>query len=120
MNEWMRLRLVFVLFVLSACKREASVTVEETPAVVIDAAALVEVNVDVKADGFAIDGRDVKDDAELESRTKEIGRDKTLHAIIHVGEGVPYDRVILAEHALKRGGAVHMTAFVAGTKDAAR
>jgi hypothetical protein len=112
----MRFWLVFAVFALVACKRES--VSEEPPLVVIDAAALVEVNVDVKGDGFAIDGRDVKDDAELESRTREIGRDKTLHAIIHVGEGVPYDRVILAEHALKRGGAAHMTFFVAGTKDA--
>ena len=114
----MRFRLVIAVIALAACKREASVSVEETPAVVIAAAALVEVHVAVKADGFTIDGRDVKDDAELESRTRELGRDKTLHAVIHVAEGVPYDRVILAEHALKRGGAAHMTFFVAGTKDA--
>jgi hypothetical protein len=108
---------VFLVLVCAACKRESPST-EETPVVVIDAASLVEVNVDVKSEGFAIDGRDVKDDAELESRTRELARDKTLHTIIHVREGVPYDRVILAEHALKRGGAAHMTFFVAGTKDA--
>lgn len=107
-------RLVAVL-VLVACKREAS---NEAPAE-IDAAAVAEVKVDVLADGgLTIEGRNVKDDAELESRTREIAHDKpVLHAVIHVDEGVPYDRVIEAEHALKRGGAAHMT-FAVG-KDAA-
>jgi biopolymer transport protein ExbD len=108
--------LVVALLIVAGCKRESVV---EQPAA-IDAAAVAEVKVDVRVDGgLAIDGRDVKDDAELESRTREIAHDKpVLHAVIHVDEGVPYDRVIDAEHALKRGGAAHMT-FAVGGKDAA-
>ena len=96
---------------LVACKREPA-----ADQVVIDAASVVEVKVDVRVDGgLAIEGRDVKDDAELESRTREIAKDKpVLHVVIHVDEGVPYDRVIEAEHALKRGGAAHMTFAVGG------
>ena len=37
-----------------------------------------------------------------------------LDAVIHVDEGVPYDCVIDTEHALKRGGAAHMTFAVGG------
>ena len=98
---------------LVACKREPS---NESRVAEIDAAAVAEVKVDVRVDGgLAIDGRDVKDDAELESRTREIAKDKpVLHAVIHVDQGVPYDRVIEAEHALKRGGASHMTFAVGG------
>jgi biopolymer transport protein ExbD len=87
----------------------------------IDAATVAEVRVDVRVDGgLAIDGRDVKDDAELENRTREIVQAKpVIHAVIHVDEGVAYDRVIEAEHALKRGGAAHMT-FAVGGEDAAK
>jgi biopolymer transport protein ExbD len=100
--------------VLVACKREPS-----AEQVAIDAAAVGEVRVDVRVDGgLAIDGRDLKDEGELESRTREIAQQKpVLHAVIHVDEGVPYDRVIETEHALKRGGAAHMT-FAVGGKDA--
>jgi len=100
---------------LVACKREPSGDAQ----IGIDAAAVGEVKVDVRVDGgLAIDGRDVKDDAELESRTREIAQRKpVLHAVIHVDEGVPYDRVIEAEHALKRGGAAHMTFAVGGSAD---
>lgn len=110
------MRAFLFLLLVAACKRESVV---ETTA--IDAASVAEVKVDVRVDGgLAIDGRDVKDDAELESRTREIAHDKpVLHAVIHVDEGVPYDRVIETEHALKRGGAAHMT-FAVGGRDAAR
>ena len=102
---------------LVACKREPT---NEAPAA-IDAAMVAEVKVDVLVDGgLAIEGRNVKDDAELENRTRETARDKpVLHAVIHVDEGVPYDRVIEAERALKRGGAAHMT-FAVGGDAAAR
>jgi len=101
------------LVLVAACKREPS---GESRPIEIDAAAVAEVKVDVRADGgLAIDGRDVKDDVELESRTREIAQQKPLlHAVIHVDEGVPYDRVIEAEHALKRGGVAHMTFAVGG------
>ena len=110
------MRGLVVALLLVACKREPS---SDAP-LTIDAAAVAEVKVDVRVDGgLAIDGVDVKDDAELESRTREIAKDKpVLHAVIHVDQGVPYDRVIEAEHALKRGGAAHMTFAVGGTKDA--
>jgi biopolymer transport protein ExbD len=95
---------------LAACKREPAVEVG------IDAASVGEVLVDVRVDGgLAIDGRDVMDEAALESRTREIAQQKpVLHAVIHVDQGVPYDRVIETEHALKRGGAAHMTFAVGG------
>jgi len=104
---------IIAALMLAACKREPS---HEVQPVEIDAAAVGEVKVDVLVDGgLAIEGRDVKDDAELESRTREIATQKpVLHAVIHVDEGVPYDRVIEAEHALKRGGAAHMTFAVGG------
>ena len=107
------MRPLLVALLLAACKREPS---SEAQPAEIDAAAVGEVKVDVRVDGgLAIDGRDVKDDAELESRTREIAHDKPmLHAVIHVDEGVPYDRVIETEHALKRGGAAHMTFAVGG------
>jgi biopolymer transport protein ExbD len=117
-------RIAFAVLLLVACKREASNEAQPVEAE-IDAAAVAEVKVDVRIDGgLAIDGRTVKDDAELESRTREIAQQKpVLHAVIHVDEGVPYDRVIETEHALKRGGAAHMTFAVGGSdggKDAAK
>jgi biopolymer transport protein ExbD len=110
-----RVRVAVLCLLLVACKRDPV----ETGA--IDAAAVGEVLVDVRADGgLAIDGRNVKDDGELADRTREIAQSKpVLHAVIHVEEGVPYERVIEAEHALKRGGASHMT-FAVGGKDAAK
>ena len=108
-------RFVVVLLFVVACKREPA---GET----IDKASVAEVNVDVRADGgLALDGRAVNDGAELESRTREIAQQKPmLHAVIHVEEGVPYDRVIDAEHALKRGGAAHMTFVVDGKEAGAK
>jgi biopolymer transport protein ExbD len=108
------MRIAFAVMMLVACKREPSSDAQPQPQaqpVEIDAADVAEVKVDVRLDGgLAIDGRNIKDDAELESRTREIAQQKpVLHAVIHVDEGVPYDRVIETEHALKRGGAAHMT-----------
>ena len=111
-----RVRSLVVALLLVACKREPS---NEAQPVELDAAAIAVVTVDVRVDGgLAIDGRDLKDDAELESRTREIAHDKpVLHAVIHVDQGVPYDRVIETEHALKRGGAAHMTFAVGGSAE---
>jgi biopolymer transport protein ExbD len=103
---------------LVACKREPSSDAQPAE-IEIDAAAVAEVKIDVRLDGgLAIDGRNVTDDAELESRTREIAKQKpVLHAVIHVDEGVPYDRVIETERALKRGGAAHMTFAIGGSAD---
>jgi len=108
---------IIATLVLAACKREPS---NEVQPVEIDAAAVGEVKVDVLVDGgLTINGRLVADDKELESRTREIAQQKpVLHAVIHVDPGVPYDRVMDAEHALKRGGAAHMTFAVGGDASA--
>jgi biopolymer transport protein ExbD len=110
----MRWMLVFfVAFTCLGCKRTPSeATMGETHAVTtIDAAAVAQLTVDVRADGtLALNGATVKDENELTERTRELARDKpVLHAVIHVDKGVAYDRVIAAERALKQGGVAHMS-----------
>ena len=112
----MRLALILaVLGLVCACKRSAP---ESGDAMMIDAAAVAQLTVDVRADGtLALDGRTVKDENELTERTREIARDKpVLSAVIHVDKDVAYDRVIAAERALKQGGVVHMSFATLGAR----
>ncbi len=104
------MRFVLVFVALAACKQSAPVT-ETQDVITIDAAAVAQLTVDVRADGtLALNGATVKDENELTERTRELARDKpVLSAVIHVDKDVAYDRVIAAERALKQGGVAHMS-----------
>ena len=104
------MRFALIFLALATCKQPLPAP-ETEDVMTIDAAAVAQLTVDVRADGtLALNGGTVKDEAELTSRTRDIARDKpVLSAVIHVDQGVPYDRVIAAERALKQGGVVHMS-----------
>lgn len=97
--------------VLVACKQSAPAPEVQQDVMTLDAASVSQISVDVRADGsLALNGFTVKNDSELTELTRALARDKpVLHAVIHVDQGVAYDRVIAAEHALKQGGVTHMS-----------
>ena len=54
---------------------------------------------------IAVDGRPVKDDAELSDRARDAARKSPkVTAIIHADKSVQYGRVIAVMDALRRGG----------------
>jgi biopolymer transport protein ExbD len=109
------MRWTLALLALVACKQPTTTETRDAP--VIDAAA-AQIDVDVRADGsLAIDGRPLADDSALADAARVIAQQKpVIHAVIYVAEGVPYERVISTEQALKRAGVKHMSFGVRGTK----
>jgi len=77
--------------------------------------AAVVVNVTVFANGsVSVDGRPVKDDAELADRARDaVRRSADVRSIIAADKSVAYGRIIAVMDALKRGGVTKIAFSVA-------
>ena len=77
--------------------------------------AAITLNVVVAANGaVTVDGRAVKDDAELADRARDaVRRSPDVRAVIAADKSVQYGRVIAVMDALKRGGVTRIAFAVA-------
>ena len=85
----------------------AHVIVEQSPSVTL--------NVTIAANGaISVDGRPVKDEAELEARARDaVRKSPDARAVIAADKAVQYGKVIAAMDALKRGGITRLSFAVA-------